>query len=271
MPVRVVASISRVALSFKIEMLRRYLAAGSLVALVSLATLQATPLQIQDESKEPASPSHHSIQGITVDELFSKLSENNQMRESLLHQYSAIRTYEVRNDKGKVHAKTVVVVQYQAPGSKTFSTTSEEGSKIIRRLVFKGLMESESEAAAGRSHHDSAVGPENYTFNLLGQEDADGYHCYVVEAVPKRKDKYLFEGKVWIDAKDFAIVKIAGRPAKNPSFWITRVDFVRRYQKVGEFWLPLQDESITHVRLYGKKILTIDHHDYTVNVGTSGG
>jgi hypothetical protein len=49
--------------------------------------------------------------------------------------------------------------------------------------------------------------------------------------MPKRPDKYLFEGKVWIDSQDYAIVRIAGHPAKKLSFWIERADFVRQYQK----------------------------------------
>ena len=90
----------------------------------------------------------------------------------------------------------------------------------------------------------------------------------MVKAVPKRKDKFLFEGKVWIDAQDFAVAKIVGRPAKNPSFWIKQVDFVRQYQKIGEFWLPLQDESVSDVRIFGKRVLTIDHRSYVVNGAT---
>ncbi|HXJ16358.1 MAG TPA: hypothetical protein VNM68_04080, partial [Candidatus Polarisedimenticolia bacterium] len=89
--------------------------------------------------------------------------------------------------------------------------------------------------------------------------------CYVLEAFPKRKDKYLFEGKVWIDSRDFAIVRIAGHPAKKLSFWITRADFVRQYEKIGDFWLPAKDETSVSVRLYGHKILTIEHLTYTVN------
>jgi hypothetical protein len=42
------------------------------------------------------------------------------------------------------------------------------------------------------------------------------------------------------------------------------VDFVRRYQKIGEFWLPLKNESITHVRIFGKNILTIDYDQYEI-------
>jgi hypothetical protein len=81
-------------------------------------------------------------------------------------------------------------------------------------------------------------------------------------------DKCLFEGKIWIDIQDFAIVRIAGHPAKKLSFWIERANFVREYQKIDEFWLPRRDETFVQVRLYGEKILAIDHQDYTVN-GTS--
>ena len=44
-----------------------------------------------------------------------------------------------------------------------------------------------------------------------------------------------------------------------------RADFVRQYQKIGSFWLPQKDETVVQVRMYGKKVLTIDHQDYVVN------
>jgi hypothetical protein len=31
------------------------------------------------------------------------------------------------------------------------------------------------------------------------------------------------------------------------------------------FWLPQRDLTFVDVRLYGKKVLTIDHHDYSLN------
>ena len=82
--------------------------------------------------------------------------------------------------------------------------------------------------------------------------------------VPKRRDKYLFEGEVWIDVQDFAIVRIAGHPAKKLSFWIERADFVRQYQKIDGFWLSQKDETFVNVRMYGQKLLIIDHQNYTV-------
>ena len=43
------------------------------------------------------------------------------------------------------------------------------------------------------------------------------------------------------------------------------MDFVRRYQKIGEFWLPLKDESTTQVRVFGKNTLTTEYDNYEIN------
>ena len=219
---------------------------------------------------ETISPLQAGFQGMTGDELFAKLLEHNQMRDARLRQFTARRTYQVTNDKGKIYAQAVVRVDYQAPDHKSFHTESEEGSGLVRNMVLKRLIESESETASGRAHHDSAIKPANYEFNLVGEQEVGPYHCLVAEATPKRKDKYLFEGRVWIDAQDYAIVRIAGQPAKSPSFWITRTDFVRQYEKIGEFWLPAQDETFVRMRMSGKKILTIQHRDYAVNEDAGG-
>lgn len=210
-------------------------------------------------------PLHPTPRTMSGDELFAKLLEHNRIRDLRLKQYSAVRTYQVTNDNGKLYAQEVVRVEYQAPDQKKFSIDSEKGSRLVRDMVFKRLLESESETSSGRAHHDSAIKPVNYEFKLVGEDDIGSYHCFVVQAIPRRNDKYLFEGFIWIDATDYAIVKIAGQPARPLSFWITRADFVREYQKIGEFWLPARDETLVHVRLYGKKILTIDHRDYTID------
>ena len=136
---------------------------------------------------------------------------------------------------------------------------------MIRRMALNRLISSEIEAAAGKEHRDSAISSANYTFDLLGEQQVGPYHCFVAQAVPKRKDKYLFEGKVWIDVADYAVVRIQGHPARKPSFWIQRADFVRQYEKIGNFWLPQRDETFVQIRLYGKKVLTIAHENYVVN------
>jgi len=235
-----------------------------LAALVAW-TATAGAAGAQPSADVTLSPLETASRPMTGDELFAKLLERNRIRDLRLQQYSAERTYEVSNDKGKVYAEERVRVEYHAPDRKTFVTESEDGSKVVRDMVLKRLLESESETSAGSAHRDSSIKPANYEFQLVGEQDVGPYHCLVAEVIPKRKDKYLFEGQVWIDAQDYAIVRIAGRPAKSLSFWITRADFVRQFQKIGEFWLPAEDNTTVHVRLYGKKILTIEHREYVIN------
>ncbi len=202
---------------------------------------------------------------LTADDVIARMLERSRLRNEQLRRYSAVRTYEIRNPEGKLAAQALVRVEYQAPDKKTFNKTSEEGSRLVRRLVFDRLMQSESETSSGREHHDSAITSANYTFTLVGEEDLGPDHCFVVEAIPKRMEKYLFEGKIWIHADDFAVVKIAGHPAKKPSFWINRAEFVRQYQRIAGFWLPFRDETSVEVKMYGKRVFTIDHQQYVIN------
>ena len=215
--------------------------------------------------REMALSNYSAPAGLTGDDVIVRMLERNRLRNEQLRRYSAVRTYEIRNPEGKLAAQAVVRVEYQAPDKKTFNKTSEEGSGLVRHLVFDRLMQSESETSSGREHHDSAITSANYTFTLAGEEDLGPDHCFVVEATPKRREKYLFEGKIWIDADDFAVVKIAGHPAKKPSFWINRAEFVRQYQRIAGFWLPFRDETSVEVKMYGKKVFTIDHQQYVIN------
>jgi len=250
---------------------------------VIASVLGATPVALFAQSQSFASqtagetaPSGYTApRGLTGDDIIAKMLDRNRLRNEQLRRYSAVRTYVIRNAEGKLAAEAVVEVQYRAPDRKTFNKTSEKGSGIVRHLVFDRLIQSESETSSGREHHDSAITSANYTFTLAGEEDLGPDHCFVVEATPKRREKYLFEGKIWIDTDDFAVVKIAGHPAKKPSFWINRADFVRQYQRIGGFWLPFRDETSVEVKIYGKKVFTIDHQQYVINAdsplqGSSG-
>ncbi|MEK6303205.1 MAG: outer membrane lipoprotein-sorting protein [Acidobacteriota bacterium] len=244
----------------------RLLIVASVLGLVSLANLPLDqPLKAATGGQQALVSNPSATETTTGDLVFAKLVEFNRRRESRLEQYSVRGTYRVENAKGEMSAESQVLLSYRAPGTKAFKIISEKGSGLIRSRVFKPLMEVEVETAAVRNRNDSSITPNNYTFELLGEEDVNGYHCFVVQAIPKRADKYLFKGKVWIHAEEFAVVQIEGQPAVSPSAWIKRVDFVRRYQKVGGFWLPLNNQSITRVRIFGKNTLTTAYDNYQIN------
>jgi hypothetical protein len=207
--------------------------------------------------------------GVTESQVLAELATHNEKRKAVLHDYTVLRTYQVLDLKGKVHAEEIGRMEFFSPDRKAFTVTSESGSGLVRQMALNPLINSEIEAAAGKEHHDSAISTDNYSLNLLGEQQLGPYRCFVAEAMPKRKDKYLFEGRVWIDANDYSVVRIEGHPAKKLSFWIQHADFVRQYQKIDGFWLPEKDQTLVQVRLYGKKILKIEHRNYVVNAGQS--
>lgn len=244
------------------------LVAATFLAMTTFAAVANAQLNERGQS-ELATPLEPLRPGFTAIQIFDELLSHNASRTAMLLNYTVLRTYQVVDLQGKVHAEEAGQMEYRAPDRKSFSVTSEKGSVVVRHLALNALITSEIETAAGKQHHDSAISPANYTLNLLGEQQVGPYRCFVAQATPKRADKYLFEGRLWIDVRDYAVVRIEGHPAKKLSFWIQRADFVRQYQKVGEFWLPQKDVTFVDVRLYGKKFLTIDHHDYSVNGSVS--
>jgi hypothetical protein len=242
------------------------LGAAAMVAIAMLAT-EAGAQAAEEKPPQLSTVIQPLRPGVTESQVFAELAAHNEQRRSALHDYSVLRTYQVIDLKGEVHAEKVGRMDFLAPDKKTFTVNSEAGSGLVRHMALNPLINSEIEAAAGKEHHDSAISADNYSLDLLGEQQVGPYRCFVAEVLPKRKDKYLFEGKLWIDVDDYSVVRIEGHPAKKLSFWIERADFVRQYQKIEGFWLPQKDQTLVQVRLYGKKILTIDHWAYVVNAG----
>jgi len=226
----------------------------------------------QDQSStDVTAPVEQPTAEISGNQLLAELARHDQVRNAALLAYTEMRTYQVSDMAGKVRVQESGQMEYRAPGKLTFVMTSETGSGLVRRLAFNPLIASEIETATGKPFEDSAITPANYTFELLGEQQVGPNRCFVVWATPKRPDKYLFEGKVWIDAEDYAIVRVAGHPAKKLSFWIEQANFVREFQRIDGFWLPQKDKTFVQVKMYGQKVLTIEHQYYAVTAGRNTG
>jgi hypothetical protein len=73
-------------------------------------------------------------------------------------------------------------------------------------------------------------------------------------------------GRIWVDTEDFAIARIEGQPAKNPSFWIRSVQVVQRYGRTDQFWLPAMNHSVAQARILGATEVVIEYSDYKTDV-----
>ena len=177
-----------------------------------------------------------------------------------------MRRYVLENERMNKHAEMVVRVQGDADETKHFEVVSEEGWKAAQKHVLQKMLETESEASSPEMRLKARLSPENYEFHMAKTALLDDRMAYVIDVVPRRHDGRLFEGQIWIDAQDYALARVEGKPAKNPSFWTTSVHFVHTYQKSGPFWFPASTESVTEVRIFGATSLTIHYFDYTPNL-----
>ena len=157
---------------------------------------------------------------------------------------------------------------YAAPDRKDFKVVSQSGSKLLINHVLLKLLSSEQEAQKEQNRKDLEISPKNYDFVLAGTEHTPSGDFYILEASPKGKSKYLYRGKLWVDARDFAVARMQGEPARNPSVWVSHTQIEYRWAKIAGFWLPVHNESETQVRMGGKAVLTIDYTDYQVTGAT---
>jgi len=162
----------------------------------------------------------------------------------------------------------VVNVKYLSPGTKEFTIQSATGSKLIIDKVFKKLLEAEKEALDSEVQRRSALTDDNYRFTLIGYESGSSGTTYVLNVEPRTKDKFLYRGRIWVDAEDFAVVRMEAEPAKNPSFWTKKAEIVQVYMKVSDFWLPAYNQSVSAIRLGGRAELTIDYKDYEITAAS---
>ena len=126
------------------------------------------------------------------------------------------------------------------------------------------LLEGEQEAASDENRRRTALSSDNYDFTLAGYEsDAEGGR-YILDLLPKTKNKFLYRGQIWVDDKDFAVVRNEGEPGKNPSFWIKKTEIEHRYEKVNGFWLPAENHTESVTRLGGRATLSIEYKDYRI-------
>jgi len=232
-----------------------------------MAIASENPCQIQaGESAKIALP--RVLPGhahLTTADLFAKVIQRHHSQEARIVRLSSVQTYKLEHTEGTAFAEEVVNMQYTAPRTDTFAIASGAGSPFVRHHVFQRMLKDEEKRVKANNDPDSLISPKNYTFEIIGEDHIGSSECTVVHAIPNRRETDLFEGKIWIDERDFAIVKIVGHLSKSPSLWIKRVDFVRQYQKIDEYWFLLREEASVDVRIYGAETLTIDYHDYAVN------
>lgn len=204
--------------------------------------------------------------GLKLSDVLEKLVEKNMERADALQKYQGRRVYSLvySGFPKSFEAEMVVDMTYDAPATKQFKIVSQSGSQWIIDRVLKRLLETEQEALNAENRERVALNSSNYDFTGLERQNAPDNCSYMLGVQPKTENKLLYRGHIWVDSKDFAVCRIEAEPAKNPSFWIKKTDIHHTYLKVGDFWLPAKNESVSLVRGGGRAVLTIQYQNYEI-------
>ncbi len=209
-----------------------------------------------------------SLAAPTAEDVIGRLVEMDHVRAGALRGYKSERRYIADNERFSKHAEVAVEEWFVPPDQKDLRVISETGSPVVRRRVIDKVIEAELDSVQDGNRNQTHVTPENYTFRMIGREVMYGNSCFVLELIPRAAKKYLIQGRIWVDQTDFAIVRMEGRPAKNPSIWTRSVHFVRRYEKHGPFWLPASLESESRILIVGESTLKIEYSNYRIETNS---
>jgi hypothetical protein len=138
-------------------------------------------------------------------------------------------------------------VSFTPPDTKTFKITDAQGSSTGKRIVSAIL---EHEITSAKEGHQLDISRSNYDFVFLREQDLGVVPEYVLHIIPKRKEKGLLLGDIWVDAKTHRIRQITGVPLKPP-FWIKDLHITVQFAAVNGMWIPFSVDAIATVRFLG--------------------
>lgn len=224
---------------------------GSRLILASMLAFTAAYL--------PAAPAQDHLSAREVVEI---MLARDAERQRASRGYTGDREYVLVNRQLQKRAYMLVRVSCDQEGSKHFEVISQNGWTSANQHVLRQMLTAEEASSSRDARLRSQITPDNYDFQMIGSDLLAGRPNYVLEVSPKREDKALFQGRIWVDAEDYALARVEGEPAKTPSFWTQRIHFVQEYRKSGEYWFPVMTTSVTDARVFGRTDVNIRYFDY---------
>jgi len=194
-----------------------------------------------------------------LDEILNRMKDHSEWQALYLVEYRAQRKFHAENLRFKEDATLEVMTTFRRPDTLESQVLRVEGSKLIRERVFNKILEAENETQSVSARQQVDIVPANYSFSYLGPDDCADRKCYRLEITPRRQEKYLIQGEIWVDAEDWGIVRVQGSPSKRPSFWTRKIQIDRRFKRIDGMWLNSSLESISDILIAGRSTLNIQY------------
>jgi len=171
--------------------------------------------------------------------------------------------------KLKKHGKLHALRRISPLGFIRYEKAQFEGDGVVNKEIITRYLTAEVDLQKQQAP-STAVTPDNYKFKYKGMNWTNGQNVHVFEVSPRQKREGLFKGEVWIDAVTFLKVQESGYLVKNPSMFLKKVAFVRKYEIRDGISVPRKVQSVADVRFVGKAELTIDFTNFAIDAARQG-
>jgi hypothetical protein len=186
----------------------------------------------------------------TAETIIARMAQARAENRARLRPYIVTRDYKLfGKDESKAQSEVIADVAFVPPDSKKYTIEETKGSGLGQILVRRMLA---NEAEVTKDHASTDISADNYDFRFIRQADLSGQRCYVLEVLPRRKEKHLLHGDVWVDANTYLLRRFEGEVAKSPSWWVRDVSVTFVYGDVGGMWLQTATEAAADVRILGR-------------------
>ena len=215
--------------------------------------VMAAPASAQNESAVP-----------TVETILARMAQARAENRARFRPYVVTRSYKLfGKEENKIKSQVIADITFVPPNLKKYAIGESSGAGLGEKAV-RRILESEAESAMDYAATDYS--PANYDFRYVREEqDISGQRSYVLEMLPKREEKNLLRGLIWVDSSTYRIHRFEGEPAKPSSWWVRDVQIVLLYSDVDGMWLQTGTEASARVRILGPHRMVSNDVKYDIS------
>ena len=141
-------------------------------------------------------------------------------------------------------------------GAFAWNVLEEGGSERTREKVLYALLKGEEDAWRSGERDMAALTPANYEFTALPAAQSGQLQ---IQLKPRRSDPKLIDGILTV-TNDGHPLRLEGKLAKSPSFWVKSITVVKDYTRFGGISLPTSIESLADLKMFGRSTFTMRYH-----------
>jgi hypothetical protein len=195
--------------------------------------------------------------------IIARMAEARAENQACLRPYVVTRDYKLYGrDREKAKSQVLADVTFTPPDSKKYTIQQAGGSGLGKTVIRRTLA---GEVDIAKEYALTDFSADNYDFRFTREENVDGRRFYELELLPRREDKNLLRGTIWIDAATYLPGRIRGEPAKSLSWWLREVSITLLYGDVSGMWLQTNLEVTATVRILGPHTLVSRDVGYQIS------